>query len=84
TKKKTINTTHPHIYGFHSSADTSDWGLKHSHKIRGFHFYNVLEEVDQPGEYFFDRDANRLFVYPSNSITGDTDVRLTQFAEPFL
>ncbi|WP_312136199.1 right-handed parallel beta-helix repeat-containing protein [Sphingobacterium sp.] len=84
TKKKTISTTHPHIYGFHSSADTSDWGLKHSHKIRGFHFYNILEEVDQPGEYYFDRDANRLFIYPSSSIASGTDVRLTQFAEPFL
>lgn len=83
-KNKLVTTEHPHIYGFHASADTSDWGLKHSHKIRGFHFYNLLEEVDQPGEYYLDRQANQLYIYPSAPINAQSDIRLTQFAEPFL
>lgn len=81
---KTIQTHHHHIYGFHSSADTSNWGLKHSHKIRGFYVYNVLEEVDQPGEYFYDRQENRLFVYPTADLNSDSDIRMTKFGDPFI
>lgn len=28
------------------------------------YYYNVLEELDCPGEYFLDRDTGMLFVYP--------------------
>jgi hypothetical protein len=31
---------------------------------RRFYFFNVLEELDTPGEYFVDRAANRLYFWP--------------------
>lgn len=30
-------------------------------------FYNVLEELDEPGEYFIDRTANKLYFYPEEN-----------------
>lgn len=31
---------------------------------RRFYFFNVLEELDTPGEYFVDRSAGRLYFWP--------------------
>ncbi len=33
-------------------------------KGQAYYYYNVLEELDQPGEYWVDRDAGRLYFYP--------------------
>lgn len=83
-KNNTITTEHPHIYGFHASSDTSDWGLKHAQKVRGFYYYNILEEVDQPGEYFYDGEKNTIYVYPDSTLMEINDIRLTKFDQPFL
>ncbi len=29
-----------------------------------FHVYNLIEEIDMPGEYYVDRDEGMLYVYP--------------------
>ncbi|MGN1408939.1 MAG: right-handed parallel beta-helix repeat-containing protein, partial [Eubacteriales bacterium] len=29
-----------------------------------YYFYNVLEELDSPGEYYLDRDSGVLYIYP--------------------
>lgn len=31
-----------------------------------FYFYNILEELDAPGEFFLDREREMLYVYPYN------------------
>ena len=33
---------------------------------RYFYFENLLEEIDQPGEYYLDRQTGLLYVYPPN------------------
>lgn len=38
-----------------------DYGIEAK---RRFYFFNVLEELDQPGEYFVDRRAGRLYFWP--------------------
>lgn len=37
---------------------------------RRFYFFNVLEELDSPGEYFIDRVTNKLYFWPK-AVTGD-------------
>ncbi|MCP4645219.1 MAG: hypothetical protein GY851_32555 [bacterium] len=37
-----------------------------------FYFYNLLEEIDQPGEYYLDRDAGTLYFYPPKDIEAAT------------
>lgn len=33
-------------------------------KDRPFYVFNLLEEIDQPGEWFLDRDTGKLYVWP--------------------
>jgi hypothetical protein len=37
---------------------------------RRFFAVNLLEELDQPGEYFIDRDSGELFFWPPSSLRG--------------
>lgn len=34
-----------------------------------YYFYNVLEELDSPGEYYLDRENGHLYVYPHEEST---------------
>jgi len=50
-----IKTAPPHgLYGFR--------------KGQRFYFLNVLEELDQPGEWFLDRQTGRLYFWPPHPI----------------
>lgn len=51
--KKTIKTVQPSRYGFMSGKG-----------FRAFYGFNMLEEIDQPGEYYIDRKAAVLYFYP--------------------
>ncbi|MDY6314116.1 MAG: right-handed parallel beta-helix repeat-containing protein, partial [Clostridia bacterium] len=44
-----------------------------------FFFYNILEEIDMPGESFIDRENKICYFYPSTKITGDADIQLSTF-----
>lgn len=41
-----------------------------------YHFYNVLEELDAPGEYYIDRVNNILYFYPPEELK-ESDVMLS-------
>ena len=47
----------PHGYGIGAGT----WGGKE----RRFYALNVLEELDEPGEWYLDRKVNKLYFYPS-------------------
>ena len=34
---------------------------------RPWYIYNLLEEIDSPGEYFLDRDTTKMYIYPPSS-----------------
>ncbi len=50
----------PHHYGLGSGNSGP----------RRFFAVNLLEELDQPGEYFIDREAGELFFWPPSSLAG--------------
>ncbi len=37
-----------------------------------FYFYNVLDELDMPGEWYLDRDEGFLYFYPPNDLNRST------------
>ena len=53
TINKTITTARETIYGFEGGKEFQRWFA-----------FNLLEEIDQPGEYFIDRDNGMLYFYP--------------------
>jgi hypothetical protein len=52
-ENKIITTKQETMYGFASGADFQRWFA-----------YNLLEEIDLPGEYYIDRVAGMLYFYP--------------------
>lgn len=44
---------------------------------------NLLEEIDQPGEWYLDRESGVLYVYPTAD-PAQSDYRLSVFARPFV
>jgi len=52
-------------------------------KTYPFYALHVFEELDRPGEYYLDRQSNRLFFWPPGDLTKAT-VRLTLCPKPLL
>ena len=48
-----------------------------------YYFYNVLEELDVPGEWYLDRENGRLYLYPPEDMTG-ASVDLSLSVEPVI
>lgn len=76
--RRLIKTAPPHgLYGFR--------------KGQRFYFLNVLEELDQPGEWFLDRPAGVLYLWPpvggadqSPTVTRSTELVLSFLAQPLI
>jgi len=90
----TITLLQPHLYGVKSSiypeakkaskgnAD-ADPGLGDGASMRGYYAYNLLEELDAPGEYYIDREKGVLYLYgETNPIHQTLDLSLQ--TKPFL
>ncbi len=52
----------------------SGYGAK---KGAPYYFFNVLEELDAPGEWYLDRDAGLLYFYPPEDFSDDSVVELS-------
>ena len=50
---------------------------------RRFFAVNLIEELDQPGEYFIDRDSGELFFWPPSSLRG-ARVVLSTLTQPVI
>ena len=70
-EKRWIQTASPHgLYGFR--------------KGQRFYFLNVLEELDQPGEWFLDRTAGRLYFWPPADFSAGAEALLSLLDGPML
>lgn len=55
-----------------------------------FYFFNLLEELSDPGEWYLDRKANRLYCIPEKAVafapdgTADYELELSLLPAPFL
>ena len=58
----------------------SPWKKNAKHPFYALH---VFEELDTPGEYYLDRQNNRLFFWPPGDVT-NTPVRLTLCSKPLI
>lgn len=44
-------------------------------------YENILEEIDEPGEYYIDRNTKMLYLYPQSGFGEGSDIRLSQIGE---
>lgn len=57
TLQGTFTTFHPHRYSFGSDKPWNQW-----------YAYNIVEEIDMPGEYYIDRGEGILYFYTPGTI----------------
>ncbi|MGN0998148.1 MAG: Ig-like domain-containing protein, partial [Faecousia sp.] len=63
-----------------TGAQPSRYGVNSGMK---FYAYNLLCEIDQPGEWYLDRDTGKLYLYPTKDISSST-VELSIMGQPFI
>ena len=81
---QTISLKNPSIYGVFATADASSEALKNAQKIRGFYIYNLLEEIDQPGEWYLDNTSGILYLYPPENSLTSADIEVSMLEDPIL
>ncbi|TLS48333.1 hypothetical protein FE782_31195 [Paenibacillus antri] len=59
----TITLAKPHLYGLIDNTQLNT----NTHR---YYAFNLLEEIDMPGEYFLDRGNGILYVYPKRPLAG--------------
>ena len=57
TVNSVFKTKQPSLYGFKTGQKFHRWVV-----------YNILEEVDEPGEYYIDRTEGKIYFYPNEEI----------------
>jgi hypothetical protein len=74
TQAKTITTAKPYNYG--------NRGMNNGQGII-YYAFNLLEEIDQPGEWYLDREAGMLYLYPPQDLSKAT-VEIGMHAGPMV
>jgi hypothetical protein len=64
-----------------TAPPSGNYGFRNGQR---FYFLNVLEELDQPGEWFLDRTARALYFWPPGSTAGSNEVLLSLLSQPLL
>ena len=80
--QRSIQLKQPHLYGLRTSTpayiDSTQRKELAGLSVRGYYAYNLLEEIDRPGEYFLDRNSGKLYVYPGSPLEkAEVEVSLT-------
>ena len=73
TEKRQITFMKPHLYSVRQGNPSP----------RRYRALNLLEELDQPGEYYVDREANLLYLWPSAKLA-NARITLSLLKEPVL
>lgn len=79
TVNNAIHLNHAHMFGMMATDTTDEWGGR----IVGYQAYNLLEEIDQPGEYYIDRDKGILYLYPPKDFT-KSEIILSNTEDPLI
>lgn len=77
--RKIIKVVQPHIYMIRSSEDENT----SAGHLRGYFVYNLLEEIDVPGEYFVDQEQGKLYFWPPKAI-GECELAVSVMEEPMV
>lgn len=73
TGAKTIELAYAHMYGVKSGAEYNNYFA-----------VNLLEEIDQPGEYYVDRDHGMLYFYPPVGFGADSEILVSLLDTPMV
>jgi len=52
-------------------ADSHMFGIYGGKEWNQYYFFNLMEEIDEPGEYYIDHQKGKLYFYPYSEIKSD-------------
>jgi len=81
---RTIRLKDPALYAVYSSADASTGPVKNAQALRGFYVYNLLEEIDEPGEWYLDETSGILYLWPSDNAINTADIEVSLLQAPIM
>lgn len=61
-----------------STKTASYYGIRSNQR---YYYYNILEEIDQPGEWYLDRSTGILYFYPPSDVN-QADIKLSTMEDP--
>ncbi|MFW6227314.1 MAG: right-handed parallel beta-helix repeat-containing protein, partial [Bacteroidota bacterium] len=79
TANKAIHLEHAHMFGMTKTDTADEWGAK----IVGYYAYNILEEIDMPGEYYIDRNNGIMYYYPVEGFE-NAEISVSVLEDPVL
>lgn len=82
---KTITLSVPASYPVYATNEdkTDNVAVNYATYQRRYFIYNLLEEIDMPGEWYMDNESGKLYVYPPTDIAS-ADIEVSVLKEPFL
>lgn len=82
---KTITLAAPTSYPIYASDEdkTENPGVNYATFQRKYFIYNLLEEIDMPGEWFLDNEHGKLYLYPPRDIKS-ADIEISMLKQPFI
>lgn len=82
--EKQIRLAAPHMYGLRGSYEDGEWRNGEGFvDVRKFFVFNLLEEIDRPGEWFLDRDTRILYLWPPSDVS-TADITVSLHDEPLV
>lgn len=84
SSSRTIRVKQPTGYGIFSSSDSTNGVLKNARNVRGFYVYNLLTELDSPGEWYFDQNSGNLYLWPPDENINAARISITSLEEPLV
>ncbi len=67
-----LTLSEPHLYGFQNRSYAT------------FHALNLFEEIDEPGEYFVDRETGVLYFLPPEDFSDDAELFVSEMEDPLV
>lgn len=67
--------------GIITLADAHPFPISGGKEWNQYYFFNLLEEIDQPGEYYIDPEKGRLYFYPLQPLLATDTIQLSMLEE---
>lgn len=65
-------------------ADAHMFGISGEHEWNQYYYFNLIEELDDPGEYYIDHKKGLLFFYPFEEIKSTDTIMVSLLENPLV
>lgn len=67
-----------------SFSDSHPYEISGKQEWNQYYVFNLLEEIDEPGEYFVDKIAGKLYFYPYSTLNSGDTILVSVVSDPLV